>query len=90
MTAGDDPTQRCSAADVAFYGRGPVLFPRTYLTFLYIGYTGTRIHVCTELEDRSPDKSQYLWYSGYVLRFCYVDDIHTKMGIMRNFIHLYI
>jgi len=40
-------------------------------------YTGTCIHVCAELEDRSPDKSQYLSYSMYVLRICYVGDVDS-------------
>jgi len=67
----DSPTQRCSA-DVA--SLGPERFLRTQVTFLYI-YGHVHVHVCTELEDRSPDKSQYVSYSRYVLRICYVGDV---------------
>jgi len=60
----DSPTQRCNADVVG----GPECVLRTQGTFPCIYGHVQHIHVCAELEDKSPDKSQYVSYiSRYVL-----------------------
>jgi len=58
--------QRCSA-DVVFYCRGLELFPRTHLTFLYIGYTGTRVQRARRQKSRQVTVPLIQWVCSTVL-----------------------